>query len=760
MGFEFIKCEVPNVFSYLVPLIVDGGEKSYKLKAVITPSTSADGGSGFDYKSEEIQAKVQVGFLFGDSGLFLHRCYKDSQENWERYDYFDRKGNFTFSSSEKSLEALVLCTQEMDRVSPILNQFYNFLSVEYKKASSAQGHSSVQIHEVERFLRRIYRSQKKIIPLSLGLKDPAIKHIYDKILKLEMDPVLSWEERQLVFKNYQQELEQIIRVKVRAHGLGLLGFKLKVIARNISCFWERINLRPASNLKGLLYRYSIGKVIWFFQTVKNNLGYSVALAVYGPFTYYFITMPMNPHAMQAVGKVRAAYLEVKSEISEIYEKWNPQKIPLDISGIKPKVLTQNTVPMSTTSDEVTTQAAAPASSLPVVNSSALANIIYESPITSEKNQEHHLKLADGEAVKYRANFLNMLLTTDVEKVDGQGWNERMSNFKQMQIAYEENIEYASRMGRLEQLETQYNFPMQIEASWEELERYNNLIFKFRDQHPNLSAKMKQYLFNEINRTQQLQLYLWDRMGRFILDQIYVMLDQDNEQKRNDYYVGRSFVFMQEMTNILSWRYKNFKRHQGHERIEKLADFYSKNRKEFGSVVKNLQANSKIFQQKDVLDTTEFRTHMKRQWEILFLQNSKAEEASNNGLNMYIWSVRNTAWVLQSLFSAKREELEILIRRDTSGQMLSAQDQLARGKIAHLYETLVHNLTLEYVGIKEELSRRLNKDIEFHQRQIVLENLKEFLSDREKLDGMNPATTATATTTATAPTTPLQTEQQL
>lgn len=70
--------------------------------------------------------------------------------------------------------------------------------------------------------------------------------------------------------------------------------------------------------------------------------------------------------------------------------------------------------------------------------------------------------------------------------------------------------------------------------------------------------MKQYLFNEVERTQQLQLYLWDRMGRFILDQIYVMLDQDNEQKRSDYYVGRSFVFMQEMTDILSWRYKDFK----------------------------------------------------------------------------------------------------------------------------------------------------------------------------------------------------------
>jgi hypothetical protein len=305
----------------------------------------------------------------------------------------------------------------------------------------------------------------------------------------------------------------------------------------------------------------------------------------------------------------------------------------------------------------------------------------------------------------------------------------------MQIGYEENIEYASRMGRLEQLETQYNFPMQMESTWEELERYNTLIFKLREENPNLSAKMKQYLSNEINRTQQLELYLWDRMARFILDQIYVMLDQDKEQKRSDYYVGRSFIFMEEMTNILSWRYKNFKKPEGYDRIEKLATFYKAARKEQGTIIKNLQVNSDLFKQKDVYDTKEFRKYMKRQWEILFLQNSKAEEASNNGLNMYIWSVRNTAWILQSVYSAKREELAILINRDVSGKLLTPTEMMSRSKITMMYETLFHNLTLEYVGIREEIMNRLGKDIESTQRVMVLDNLKEFFTDREKLDGM-------------------------
>jgi hypothetical protein len=303
------------------------------------------------------------------------------------------------------------------------------------------------------------------------------------------------------------------------------------------------------------------------------------------------------------------------------------------------------------------------------------------------------------------------------------------------------------MGRLEQLETQYNFPMQIESTWEELERYNNLIFKLRQENPNLSAKLKQYLTNEVNRTQQLELYLWDRMSRFILDQIYVMLDKDNEQKRNDYYVGRSFVFMQEMTNILSWRYRNFKKPEGYERIEKLANFYAGNRKEFGSIMQNLKENSDLYKQKDVLNTKEFRAYMKRQWEILFLQNSKAEEASNNGLNMYIWSVRNTAWVLQSIYSAKKEELSLLVKRDIAQKSLESQDLMTRTKISLTYETLLHNLTLEYVGIREEIMNRLSKDIESTQRMMVLENLKEFISDREKLDGLRKIPTqATADAT--------------
>ena len=742
MRLELLTSDIPLLFPFLETILQDGGEKLYGVNGGVTRSVNYDGRSGYHYHEENLYASLEFGILFGGSGFVIRRYLKKGEEEVERFDHFDKNGVFTFSSTQKALEHLFLDAVEMDLTCPILNHLYNFLSLEYKRAAEGKSWITAQVHTVELFLRQMYKSKIVNLDIKNGVEDLAIANIYKMILAAENDPVLTWEERHFVFDSYRETMNNIISTKVRAHKLSNLKLKLNLFKKNLSNFKNRVAARPFSNLQGLLFRYTIGKVLWFFHTVKDNLGYSVALAVYGPFTYYFITMPMNPHAMQAVGRVRGTYLDVKAEMSQLVDKVSGMGSAEATYIALPEAKVVTLAAPAVVEDTVSTKSAAPAN-----DSRIMANVIYPSNNTMGPVQNIAVDLGDGVKENFKPTHLNMLLTTDISKVDSQTWNDRMSNFKQMQIAYEENMEYASRMGRLEQLETQYNFPMQVESTWEELERYNNLIFRMREENPNLSPKMKQYLSNEINRTQQLELYLWDRMGRFVLDQIYVMLDQDNEQKRNDYYVGRSFVFMQEMTNILSWRYKNFKKPEGYEKIEKLASFYAKNRKEFGTVMKNLTANSDLYKQKDLLSTKEFRSYMKRQWEILYLQNSKAEEASNNGLNMYIWSVRNTAWVLQSLYSAKREELGLLIKRDTSGQMFSPGDLLSRSKISMMYETHVHNLTLEYVGIREEIMNRLGKDIESTQRMMVLSNLKEFLSDRERLDGINVANVQTTAGTS-------------
>ncbi len=717
MRLDFLTADVSGLFPFLETVLQDGGKRLYSIDGDIKTFSNVSGYSGYEYQEEAMSASLSLGMILGGTGYVVKRTLRSATETLERFDYFGTNGELTFTSDAESLRVSIVDFYEMDMTCPILNHLYNFLSMEYKSAQEAKSHTAL-VFSVENYLRTLYAS--KIIRLSIREKgdDPAVTNIFNRILKAEMDPVLTWEERQLVFKKYRETLNIIVDTKVRAHRLNNTIVKADVAKKSMGNKLARFLARPTSNGMGLLHRYTIGKILWFFQTVKNNLGYSVALAVYGPFTYYFITMPMNPHAMQAVGKVRSAFLDTTTEISRLIDSKGETVISEVTSQTKEAVAAPKT--------ETVSQTVSATSAAPVVNP-ALANIIYQSEVTSGPYSGNN-----------KPTFLNMVLSTDVPSVNNQTWNDRMSAMKQMQIAYEENIEYASRMGRLEQLETQYNFPMQVESTWEELERYNNLIFKLRSENPNLSAKMKQYLFNEVNRTQQLELYLWDRLSRFILDQKYVMLDEDKEQKRNDYYVGRSFVFLQEMTQTLSWRYKDFKKPEGFEKIQKLADFYSTNRKEMGSVMKNLQANSDLFKQKNTYDTKEFRGYMKRQWEILFLQNAKAEEAANMGLNMYIWSVRNTVWILQSMYSAKREELALLIKRDTTGQLFSPEEMMARSRAGILYETLYHNLTLEYVGIREEIMNRLGKDLESEQRMSVINNLKEFLTDREKLDGVQVA----------------------
>jgi hypothetical protein len=73
---------------------------------------------------------------------------------------------------------------------------------------------------------------------------------------------------------------------------------------------RRFLIRPIENLTGLWGYLFLDPLHWFLGVVRANLGYSMALAVYSPFTFFFITQPMNPHAMWAVGKVRNAAIDL------------------------------------------------------------------------------------------------------------------------------------------------------------------------------------------------------------------------------------------------------------------------------------------------------------------------------------------------------------------------------------------------------------------------------------------------------------------
>src|SRR5262249_33285141 len=155
------------------------------------------------------------------------------------------------------------------------------------------------------------------------------------------------------------------------------------------------------------------------------IGYSIALAIYGPFTFYFITQPLNPHAMWAVGKVRSGYLDT----------YNKVRASL---GVDDAVVGTAATTVATNANSSPAKPAAP---------------------------------VENKLASVKPSHLDLLLSTDVPSVDKMDWGDRMSNFKDMQIGYEENMVFAARMGRLEQVETQLNFPLIADSAYQEIERY-------------------------------------------------------------------------------------------------------------------------------------------------------------------------------------------------------------------------------------------------------------------------------------------------
>ena len=169
----------------------------------------------------------------------------------------------------------------------------------------------------------------------------------------------------------------------------------------------------------------------------------------------------------------------------------------------------------------------------------------------------------------------------------------------------------------------------------------------------------------------------------------------------------------------------------HEQIEKLADKFKSLKKEGDSIMETLARNTKLFRQQDIYDTDELRSNLQRHWEVLFLQQNKKQEASSFALQAYTWSVKNAIWIMQALYSAKRDELGTLTYKYNLDNQNT--DKIGSDKSNdQLYESLMNMLVLEYVSISKEIANNLPNDTEGVQRKAVIENVKEYLNERDRL----------------------------
>ncbi len=672
-------------------IALDGGTALLSAPVQALPVHRSSGTVGFNYSiAAKMLAYVRVG-LTTSSHWMIQSLILDGTSSWVTH-YYSADGSFAYSEGPSTQGFENIPSSTFETACPILNFLYTIASIEYPKTAEGAANTSL-LHTIERILKRVELTRGESLSFNLGARDPAIVRLNEKLLKLECDPVYTWKERQTIFSKVKEERKTLIATKKRAHRSHFVSYTLPLLVSDFGNFLSRFKIRPLSNLFGLVERILLDPVRWFFKVVRGNMGYSVALAIYSPFTFFFITQPMNPHAMWAVGKVRSAYIDTTDKMKTLLGAG----VAASAAGA-----TESTEPKSEQNPKSNSSSGIGA---PAGNSMPAAS----GPVSG------------------------MPLSSDRPEVATQSWEDRMSQFKAMQIAYEGNLEIAPRFGRLEQMETQLNWPLIVESTWLETERYLQFLNFLKANEKDYDPAFIRFAEKEKSRAEEVQFYLWDRNIRFILDHPYTMMDETREQTQMDHYVGRSFILLRDMTNTLASRKKGIPLPHGHDRIIALAKKFDSEYRAGGSVLDRLKNNSKIFGSRDPLNTSELRNYMKRQWEVLYLLQNHAQEASNSGLQMYNWSIRNTVHLLQSLYSTKREELSLIALQFKKGLSRSKLSGNASFKqIDSQYEALFHMMVLEFTSIRKELSEHLKNDIEASQRKHLIEGLESFFQERDSL----------------------------
>ena len=656
---NFVMKQVSTLEERLACLLKEDGGRNLMSKDVkIFYIHNYHGQSGYNYwVDDKLVGQLYIGTLLSGTYVIYKKTFIENTIS-EEYDYYGANGEYWYSSTSLDGQFLQYISISYDPTCPFINHIYNVLHSEYESTTFNFGNTQ-RIQLLETIIRKFYKSTDYKLSANDYLKDQALIDIKNEIIQIEKNSVLNWSERQAIFKQLKEKRARILSTKRRVHKRQYMLYDFVVMITDLKLKAITFSQRPISNFTGSLYKYTLGNFFWFCSTVKNNLGYSVALAIYGPFTFYFITQPMNPHAMWAVGKVRTAYLNFTSAMDSADEE-------IELVA-------------STKSDTVNTTQAAP------------------EKLTDLKNKV-------------------------------TSWDQRMGDFKAMQIAYEADMVEAERMGRFEQLETIYNFPLTAEAAWMEMELYyNDLDGKLK--YLKLAPKMVGFLEREKKRTLELQFYIWQKMGQYFIDHPYIVVDQDNEQPMRNYYSGRQFIFFEKMTEKIK-EIGMAKSAITHKNIEMLADKFSDLKKEGHTVLGTLRKNSRIFQQDDLLNSKEHRSYMKRQWEVVFIQQSKKEVSSTFALQTYTWSIRNAMWLLQTIYSAKRSEIGSLVANyqiDTNFKK-NEPSEVMNEYLGNMFNNMVE----EFVSIRKEMLNNLHGDAEAKLRERVINNVKNYLEDRDKM----------------------------
>lgn len=650
--YDFLFAENDHLLEAIAPLIFDGGKSSLPENISVEPYQFFDGLSGYEYFKDQVQLGS---FNFGVSQIGTFVIKKEiivEDKPITCVDNFSADGRFLFREDSMSAYILYVDYLEFDNEHPLINHLYNTLSYQYRQTS--KGDALTKVMDLsEKILRELYKSEDVVLNVEKREQDPAIIRFNDKYKEIEFDRVLTWKEKRISKNKAKEDEETILKTLKRVHHLTFWKYFFYLKLSRFIMGAKFIIQNPVQNFRGYLNRYTFGVMGWFLSVVKNNIGYSIALAVYAPFTYYFITQPMNPHAMWAVGKVRNAYLNVVSEVN-----------------IK-------------------------------------------------------------DTIQTKLSALQKLEQDQTSYTNNPNWEDRMSAFKAMQIGLEKNMIVAERMGRVEQLESNFNFTLIAEQAFHEIERYEReveLTLKFNKE---LRPYYKKYLEEDLQLAKKNKIYVWKKLYQFFADHPYILMDVSEEHKEKSYYLGRSFIAFEKMTEKLLKEKVNLPETEDTIRLKKLAQSFLDMKQEMGSVISNVTSNSKFYQPNQEISSEKLRSHMKRQWETIFLQQNKRQEAATFGLQAYVWSVRQAVWVLQSYYSNKKDELPTLNYRYNENTQ-NPSKVLLDDSYNETYESLFHILAYEFASIKRELKENLPGDQEASLRETLVSDIKANLLRRDNL----------------------------
>ncbi len=624
------------------------------IDAKIVPFFCRKSRSGFELTCSDNE-NVRVCVAAPTTGGFTIEFQRTSNESQQWYLFSSMGCPRGTTQAEPSL--LDLECFQMAPLSPIKSYLLDLTYYEYARAAMGDC-------DVERASFIEYYLQGKNLREDL-FKNLDFRSLLEKVSTIERMPTLNWKERRLIFRQLKIARSKTVYTKARLWKWPWWQTLVLRLLESVFTVAVRFFLRPWNNFGGIVRICTLDAVIWFFQTVRNNIGYSIALAIYGPFTFYFITQPLNPKAMWAVAEVRNAYLKVVKDFGNTFVQ------PLEIG------------PLGT----------------------GMAAIVEPKHLSSEQS----------------FSSKNFSL---------QSWQQRMSAFKGLQIAFEENMVFAARMGRIEQIESQLLFPLTARAAWTENSFYLDALQNIL-QWPERSISEQEISFiqNEIKRCQRARDYIWSKLQRFLGDHYFIVLDGTHDHTFHNRYLGEAISLFVTISNELSPMLKNELDRSDLEVAKKLGSVFVQSGRHLADpILTRIAKEVPSLSNPQQLADFAYRTPMLRQWETLFLLQNRTQEAANYGRMAYTESVRTSLFALQTITAAKRNELERNFSKKNGVGHKNLPETLPDALLEHSY----HLMFADLASIAPELRHRLLDDTEYRQRVELLTDLRHYFQERAQL----------------------------